>query len=172
MLNTIKTSMGFYGSVIRKYLPIKPVDNSIEDVLNFINYNKNLSSSGQPTANQFPLIREAGYGVVINLAPCSIIENSLKDEEAAVIGLGMRYIHIPVNFFNPTEEDFHRFAEAMKSASGEKIWVHCAANARASSFVFRYRCRVLGEDENVAVWDLREIWEPFGPWKKFVFGGI
>ena len=116
------------------------------------------------------MVRNTQYAVVINLAPCSMVENSLKDEEATVTGLGMKYIHIPLNFFNPTEADFHRFVDAMKSASGEKIWVHCAANVRASSFVFRYRCRVLGEDESIAVWNLREIWEPFGSWKKFVYG--
>ncbi len=169
MLNTIKTTLRFFGSVIRKYTPMKSKDNSIEEVLNYLNYSNTLSSSGQPRKNQFSLIQEKGYTIVINLAPYELIENPLKDEEAIVIQLGMRYIHIPVNFFNPTKKDFDTFVKAMKSASGEKIWVHCAANARASAFSYKYRCSALGVDEQTAIWDLREIWEPFGVWKKFLF---
>ncbi len=131
-------------------------------------YSNTLSSSGQPTEKQFRLIREAGYAVVVNLAPCDFIENPLKDEEAIVTGLGMRYVHIPVNSFHPKSEDFVRFVSTMMDASDEKVWVHCAINMRGAAFVYKYRCSVLGEDENIAIWDLREIWEPFGLWKKFL----
>jgi protein tyrosine phosphatase (PTP) superfamily phosphohydrolase (DUF442 family) len=170
MLNTIKAVLRFYKSVIRKYSPIKSKDNSIEDVVNYINYNDTFSSSGQPTKHQFSLIRQAGYAVVINLAPYDLIENPLKDEEAIVTTLGMKYVHIPVNFFKPTQEDFDTFVNTMQSSSGTKIWVHCAVNMRASAFSYKYRCSILGEDMHTAIWDLREIWEPFGAWKKFVFG--
>ncbi len=94
----------------------------------------------------------------------------LKNEESIVNSLGMDYVHIPVEFFDPIPEDFEKFADTMKNSIGKKIWVHCAANARASSFVFRYRCSILGENQEDAIWDLREIWEPVGPWKKFIYG--
>ncbi len=171
MLNTIKSSLRFSGSVLRKYSPIKSKDNSIEDVVNYIKYNNDFSSSGQPTKTQFALIREAGYGVVINLAPYDFIENPLKGESEIVTGLGMEYTHIPVNIFNPTKEDFEKFISTMQeaSASGKKVWIHCAINLRASAFSYKYRCSVLGEDEQKAIWDLREIWEPFGALRKFLF---
>lgn len=155
--------------MIGKYFPFESRANSVEDVMNYMNYSHTLTSSGQPTKKQFSLIQNSGYSLVINLAPYEFIQNPLKDEAAIVTGLGMKYIHIPVDFFNPTQEDFDRFTAAMKSAAGEKIWVHCAANARGTAFVYKYRCTVLGEDEQKAIWDLREIWEPFGVWKKFVF---
>jgi hypothetical protein len=42
-------------------------------------------------------------------------------------------------------------------------------NMRASAFLYKYRCFIQGEDREAAIWDIREIWEPFGAWKKFVF---
>ncbi|MBI9091763.1 MAG: protein tyrosine phosphatase family protein [Desulfobacterium sp.] len=169
MLNTAKTTLGFFGSLIRKYTPLQYKENSVEDIFNYLNINDTLSCSGQPGKNQFPLIQKAGYDVIINLAPYEFIESPLKDEEAIVTELGMGYIHIPVNFFNPTTEDFDMFVDTMQGAWDKKVWVHCAANARASSFVYRYRCSILGEDRQAVIWDLREIWEPAGPWKTFVF---
>ena len=154
--------------MIRKYTPLKFANDSVEDVLNYLNYNDNLSSSGQPAKNQFPVIQEAGYEVIINLATYDILDNPLKGEEGIVTRLGMDYVHIPVDFFKPTEEDFQNFLKAMDHASGKKVWVHCAANARASAFLFGYRCSIQGEDSESAKWDVREIWEPFGSWKKVI----
>ncbi len=114
------------------------------------------------------MIRKAGYTTIINLAPYDRIEAPLKNEKRIVTDLGMEYVHIPVDFFNPTAANFKQFINTINKASGQKTWVHCAANARASSFIYRYRCSVLGIDEQVAIWDLREIWEPFGVWKKFL----
>ena len=40
-------------------------------------------------------------------------EKALPDEAASVSRLGMTYIHIPVDFQNPTDEDFAKFCSAM-----------------------------------------------------------
>lgn len=170
MLNTIKTSIGFLGSIIWKYLPLKSKDSTVDGIFNYLNYSDVLSSSGQPTKEQFSVIRNAGYSVVINLAPYDLIENYLKDEELIVTKLEMRYVHIPVNIFKPTKENFEKFVKEIQKSDGEKIWVHCAANMRASAFVFKYRCSVLKESKEDAIWPLREIWEPVGAWKRFLFG--
>ena len=168
MLNTLKTILGFLVSVIDKYSPLKLRGDSIEDIYNYLRISDTLSISGQPTENQFYSIRDAGYKTVINLAPYDVIENPLKNEEAIVIKLGMKYVHIPVIFLKPTQEDFDTFVNTMQKACGGKIWVHCGANMRASAFSYKYRISVLGEDKQTAIWDLREIWEPFGAWKKFL----
>lgn len=170
MLNTIKATLRFYKSVICKYSPIKTKNPSINNIVNCINYNDTLSSSGQPMKHQLVLIRKAGFTVVINLAPYDLIENPLKNEAALVTELGMKYVHIPVNMFNPTQEDFDTFVKTMNAASGEKVWVHCAIGMRASAFLYKYRWSILGEDKQAALWELRQIWEPLGAWKKFVLG--
>ncbi len=166
----LTVSLKMFGLAFRKYIPVKSGKNAIEDIFNYINYNENLSSSGQPGESQLHSIRNQGYDLVINLAPYDFVEGYLKNEESIVNSLGMDYVHIPVEFFDPIQEDFEKFADTMKNATGKKIWVHCAANARASSFIFRYRCSILGESHDDAIWDLREIWEPVGPWKKFIYG--
>ena len=60
----------------------------------------------------------------------------------------------------------------MEDCAGEKTWVHCAANMRVSAFIYRYRCAVLGEAEQVAKQDLEKIWQPFGNWKTFLSNGV
>ncbi len=168
----LKVTLKMFGLAFRKYIPVKSGKDSIEDIFNYINYNESLSSSGQPSKSQMHSIRNQGYDLVINLAPYDFVEGYLENEESIVKSLGMDYVHIPVEFFDPREEDFDIFADTMKNSIGKKIWVHCAANARASSFIFRYRCSIIGENQEDAIWDLREIWEPVGPWKKFIYNEI
>lgn len=168
MRNMIRSIFRFLGSVIRPRLPFSPRNDSMFDVVNILRYSNTLYSSGQPTEKQLESIAKAGFSLVINLAPYDFIEHPLKDEEKIVTGLGMRYVHIPVRSSNPRNSDFQAFSQALQQASGEKVWIHCAINLRASAFVYRYRCSVLGEDEHKARWDLREIWEPFGVWKAFI----
>jgi len=56
-------------------------------------------TSGQPT------IRALTVRHIINLG-LHTHEKGLPDEAGSVGWLGMTYIHIPVNFQNPTDEDF------------------------------------------------------------------
>jgi protein tyrosine phosphatase (PTP) superfamily phosphohydrolase (DUF442 family) len=165
--NTFKTTMGFLATILRKHARLKSGNDSLESVFNYLPISENITTSGQPTEAQFFAIRKAGFKAVINLAPHSA-ENAIKDESAVLNRLGIRYTHIPVNFKNPTDADFAKFADAMKNASAEKMWVHCAANMRVSAFMYRYRRDILKEDAATAKRDLDKIWEPYGVWKKFL----
>ena len=166
--STAKTILGFFGAVLEKYTPLRFSGNSIEDIYNYLQIDDALATSGQPNQEQFTLIRDAGYQTVINLAPNSVLENSLQNEGSLLASLGFDYVHIPVDFNNPTDDDFARFVNSVQDHADQEIWVHCAANMRVSAFVYRYRCTVLGEDEQQARADLETIWEPFGVWKKFL----
>ena len=156
--------------MIYRHTSLNPKHNSVEDIANYMKIKNNLSSSGQPTDIQFPFIQKTGFTVVINLSTTDFVESNPKNEADLVTRLGMKYYHIPVDFYNPEWDCFDRFVNTMKDLSGEKVWVHCLVNARASSFIYKYRVTVLGEDPQEALWDLREVWEPFGPWKHFVYG--
>ncbi len=169
IMKAIKSTCNLFRLMMYKYTPVNPKQNSVDDIFNYLKINDNLGSSGQPTENQFSIIQKAGYTVIINLTTDDFIECNPKDEEALVTSLGVKYHHIPVDFFNPDWEGFNQFINTMKDLSGEKVWVHCLVNARASSFIYKYRVTELGEDRQDALWDLREIWEPFGPWKQFVY---
>jgi len=165
--NTLKTVIGFFVTMIRKYTPLKLSKNSLEGIYNYHIINETTATSGQPTAEQFSLIRDAGYKLIINLAPHNA-ENSLPDEALLLSQLGMKYDHIPVDFKNPTREDFQKFVTSMQNSPSEKTWVHCAANMRVSAFMYKYRCEILNENAVKAKVDLEKIWEPFGAWKNFI----
>ncbi|MEH6559460.1 MAG: protein tyrosine phosphatase family protein [Oceanicoccus sp.] len=168
-LNTLKTSVGFLATMLRKYTPLHFEKKSIDGIYNYLEINNSLCSSGQPTEDQFALIQQSGYTSIINLAPHNI-ENSIDDEASTLSALGLNYIHIPVDFQNPTDSDFDTFVDAIQSTTNEKVWVHCAANMRASAFIYRYRCSVMKEEESTARQDIEKIWQPFGVWKKFLSG--
>ena len=165
--NTLKTTLRYLVTLLGKYTPLKIEKKSLDGIYNYIKISEQVSTSGQPTENQFPLIKAADFNTIINLAPHNV-ENSIADEAATTSALGLRYIHIPVDFQNPSELDFEQFVETMQSMAGEKVWVHCAANMRVSAFIFRYRCEILNEEENTAKQDIAKIWQPFGAWKKFL----
>jgi|SRR5689334_7670620 len=126
-----------------------------------------LGTAGQPTEGQFQTIREAGFEAVVNLGlPTS--DNALPNEGSVVTGLGMSYIHIPVNFQAPTSQDFQSFCGVMDAFEGQQVFVHCAANKRVSAFVFLYR--VLRQRVAVAEAepDLYAVWQPDEVWSRFI----
>jgi protein tyrosine phosphatase (PTP) superfamily phosphohydrolase (DUF442 family) len=83
---------------------------------------------------------------IVNLG-LHTLEKALPDEAASVARLGMMYIHIPVDFQNPTEQDFQQFCAVMERVKDVPVHVHCIANARVSAFFYRFRRDVLGMDE-------------------------
>jgi protein tyrosine phosphatase (PTP) superfamily phosphohydrolase (DUF442 family) len=95
-------------------------------------------------------------------------EKALPDEAASVTGLGMTYTHIPVDFTNPTSEDFERFCTVMERLEDEPVHVHCIANYRVAAFMYRYRRDVLHMDEPEARKEMEAIWRPEGVWAAFV----
>ena len=72
-----------------------------------------ITISGQPNEEQPAEFRALGVKHVVNLG-LHTHEKALLDEAASVRRLGMEYIHIPVDFQNPTEADFQQFCAAME----------------------------------------------------------
>lgn len=165
--STFRTALGFLSTMITRYTPLDLSRSSLDGIFNYLPISESIVTSGQPTEAQFQLVKEAGFRRVINLAPHHA-ENALRDERATLRSLGIDYVHIPVDWRAPTEQDFARFCEAMEQAGPAPVWVHCAANMRVSAFVFRYRRDVLHQDPAQPTRDLHRIWEPFGVWKDFV----
>ena len=170
MANKFKTVLGYMGTRVRQRLGVEGNLDSLNDIFNFIQLDDRVATSGQPTEAQFSLVRKAGYTTVINLAPESH-ENALGNEDEILERMGMRYIHLPVVFTNPTREDFDRFVDVLESCDDDRIWVHCAANMRVSAFFFKYRTERLGWSSDEAETDLHRIWEPgkvMGVWQTFI----
>ncbi len=126
-----------------------------------------ITTSGQPTEEQLADIQALGVRHVINLG-LHTHEKALPDEAVSVARLGMEYIHIPVDFQNPTEQDFQRFCTVMEQSKNVPVHVHCIANYRVSAFFYRYHRDVLGMDEARARAEMNAVWCPKGVWEAFI----
>jgi len=164
-----KTLWGYAGTLVAKHLGLKRGRAEINGVFNYVKISDSLATSGQPTEDQFAAIRDEGFETIINLLPHDH-ENALKAEAEIVPAMGMEYLYIPVVFTAPNEENFAQFVAAMQERRDNKVWVHCAVNARVSAFVARYREETLGEPRHTARAPIGQIWEPFGVWVDFLDG--
>ena len=125
-----------------------------------------ITTWGQLTEPQLKDLHALGIRHIVNLGLHSH-EKALPDEAASVSRLGMTYIHIPVDFQNPTDQDFDQFCAVMEKLMDVSVHVHCIANYPVSAFS-RYRRDVLGVDEARARADMEEVWHPEGVWAAFV----
>ncbi len=138
-----------------------------DTIYNWRRLDARITTSGQPTEPELADIHALGVRHIVNLG-LHTHEKALPDERASVSRLGMTYIHIPVDFQNPTDADFARFRSAMEQLSEVPVHVHCIANYRVSAFFYRYRRDVLNMDEAQARADMEQIWHPEGVWAAFV----
>lgn len=141
--------------------------NDPEHIPNWRRLDERITTSGQPSEAGLAELTALGVRHVINLALHSH-EKALPNEAASVAALGMHYIHIPVAFDDPTEENFERFKTAMDDIGADPVHVHCIVNARVSAFFYRYNRDVAGIDEGEARAAMETIWRPTGVWARFV----
>ncbi len=140
---------------------------SLDEITNYVRISEKLGSGGQPAPEQFGVLRDAGYDAVINLAmPDS--PNALANEQALVAAQGMDYVHIPVVWETPTLQDLERFFTAMDDYQGQRVFVHCAMNMRASVFICLYRVLCLKVPKPHAEAMMRKIWHPNPVWQAFI----
>ena len=140
----------------------------LSEITNFYFLTDRIAASGQPSEAQLEEVRDAGYEVVINLALHDNPEYSLPDEKGTVEGLGMDYIHIPVLFDHPTQQNLEDFFEAMRENEDRKVLVHCAMNYRVSAFMGLY-LRVVKKMSHAESFTLMcKVWEPDEVWAPFI----
>jgi protein tyrosine phosphatase (PTP) superfamily phosphohydrolase (DUF442 family) len=87
-----------------------------------------------------------------------------------VHSLGMDYLHIPVIWESPQAEELTQFMDAMDARQGQKIFVHCAMNYRASAFLALWRVLRQGWPPEKAFAVQQTIWqiEEYPVWAAFV----
>ncbi|NEP08842.1 MAG: phosphatase [Symploca sp. SIO2C1] len=163
----LETVFNFLKLSISRYTKVYLVRGQLEDIFNFLKLTNSVATAGQPTKKQLLLIKNAGYKVVVNLSPKTAL-NALPDEKEAVESLGMKYIHLPVDFNNPTMKDFDKFYRNMQENSQKPVFVHCAGNLRVSSFMYLYRRIHDGFSDEQAQIELQKIWTPNKTWEQFI----
>ena len=136
-------------------------------IYNFYKVSDKLACAGQPGEGQLASIKDDGYKVVINLG-LTDGKYALKDEAASVKELGMAYHHIPVLFDSPQITELASFIGLMKRHSDEKIFVHCAANYRASVFTGLYLFAANKLDEESLQEFIENVWQPNPVWQLLI----
>ena len=143
-------------------------DEGLANARAYLRISERLGTAGQITYDEVEAVKNAGYDVVINLAPADEERNRL--EGYLVTQQGMTYIHIPVSWQQPSPRDLRLFFDVMNANEDRSVFVHCFANMRVSAFVYLYRTLELGEAEDAARADLAEIWDPASQpqWASFI----
>lgn len=140
---------------------------NINEIADYYQISDRLATSGQPTAEQFKLIAQSGYKIIVNLA-MSCSTNAMSNEGAVVTDLGMVYVQIPVVWENPTLEDVQLFFQVMNTFGNHSVWVHCAKNMRVSCFIYFWQKYKQKLPEIKARYPMNEIWQPSGVWQQFI----
>lgn len=93
-----------------------------------------LYSAGQPAASDWAGIAARGIAMVVNLRTSDEMQG--RDEAAEVRAAGMRYIDIPVaDGASITRGNARKLHEAIQSANGAPVLVHCASANRAGGLL-------------------------------------
>lgn len=135
--------------------------------VNHVAIDASLATAGQPDAETLGMLADAGFGLVVNLAPPD--SRGAVPEESRLLGEdGVAYVNIPVDWQQPAYEDFELFSAVMRNAGDRKVLVHCQMNMRASVFTFLYRVVHAGVSPERGFEAVRAVWEPSEQWREFV----
>jgi len=137
--------------------------------MNFHRYDDRLASAAQPTAEELGQLRDEGFEAVVNLSPAST-RNALGNEAALVEGLGMDYVHFPVDCSNLRPLHYRSFRGILRGLEGRKVLVHCGGNIKSSNLVFMYQVLELGIPADQALAELKTIQDPEQKWFAYFEG--
>lgn len=158
MRRTILALICFFAVSASSFALAQQTNDKLKDIHAYLRISDRLATSGQIRYEQVKDVEEAGFEVVINLAPANKERNAM--EGFLVTDAGMTYVHIPVSWKEPSLRDLELFFDVMDANKDRKVYVHCFANMRASAFVYLYRTLRLGVAERSAREDMAAIWDP------------
>ncbi len=139
----------------------------LSSIKDFLQLSDDLATAGQPTEAELGAIASRGWQMVINLA-LATSPGALPNEDAVVVGHGMEYAHIPIDFRAPEIPAALRFFATLRAHRGRRVFVHCAANKRVSALVYAYRILEGEPGPATAARDLARRWEPDETWRRYI----
>ena len=134
-------------------------------VMNYHRINDRLVTGGHLVGDGLSDLKSQGISVVVDLR-----DEPPEGEQQRYADQGIKWINVPVVWRNPLVTDFEKFAKIMRVLDDEHVLVQCQANYRASAMTYLYRTLVDGVADNVAVKDMRAIWDPseYDTWNAFI----
>lgn len=140
------------------------LETELSHVPQFQFVHEHLFSSGQPSGEQFKLMKEYGVDTVINLS-FSDNQPHLAGEDKLCATLGLNYIQVPIDWGQPSDEQCLFVLDLIDYLTPQKIiWVHCGENLQCSSLMYLYRQYFM--DMNIATAHelLHQVWQPNETW--------
>lgn len=109
-------------------------DPALASIKNLQQPNNTQFASGQPKAQEFSALKEAGILHIINLRPKS--ETPDFNEEKTVTENNMRYHNIPIaSLADLTQENVKALDKLLKQIGNEKTLLHCASGNRVGAMM-------------------------------------
>lgn len=133
------------------------------NIMNYYEFDEMLSSGGQPTPEQIDILSKNGTEVIVNLSP-ETTPNYLANESNLVDGLGMKYIHFPVDCSNLESVHYEVFQGIMNGLKDKKVFVHCGGNIKSSNLIHAWSVLAAGKDEAKSLETLLKIQQPESKW--------
>ncbi len=133
------------------------------NIINYYQYNENLSSGAQPTKEQFSDLKENNVEVIFNLSPAST-RNAISDEAKIVEQLKMEYVHFPVDCSNLRPFHYSTFKGIMSGLNSKMVFVHCGGNIKSSNLLHIYQVLEKSVDETESLQTLLKIQNPEAKW--------
>jgi tyrosine-protein phosphatase SIW14 len=107
--------------------------NDLPGLKNFAQVSPILYRGEQPGAEGFQTLKKMGVKTVVNL-------RSLHSDRKELQGLGLQYVHIPCQAWNPSEADVAAFMQVVRNPKNQPVFVHCQHGAdRTGMMVAVYR---------------------------------
>ncbi|MBN2656104.1 MAG: hypothetical protein JXR86_03530 [Spirochaetales bacterium] len=140
----------------------------------FFKHDENFATGAQPGVEGIKALQREGYTAVVNISPEST-PNFLPGEGGLVEGLGMDYVHFPVDCSNLRDRHYKMFSSILDGLEGEKVFIHCGGNIKSSNLLHMYRVIEKKVDEKESMEDLLKIQTPEQKWfdyfKRFGMAG-
>jgi protein tyrosine phosphatase (PTP) superfamily phosphohydrolase (DUF442 family) len=82
----------------------------------------------------------------------------------------MKYVHVPVDWKEPTPADFSAFSKILDRVEGTKLLIHCAANYRVTAFFGLYAMKRFGWSAERFDKFVHDVWDPkeYPAWDRFI----
>jgi len=119
------------------------------EVRNFLPLSNQVASGGPPSAQSIAEMRDLGYTTIINLRTSA--ESGVAEEAQLAAQAGLRYIHLPVRTSGIDLAYAAEVREALRSAEGGKVLLHCGSGGRVSAVWGLARALEEGLSEEEAV---------------------
>lgn len=140
------------------------IEQQLSQIPNFCYIHPHLLTSSQPNSEQLTLIKAYGVDTIINLG-LSNETQALAQQDQHCLDLGLNYIHIPIDWECPRDEQCLLVLDLIHALAQEKIvWLHCNDYQRVSCLIYIYQQFAMQIDIASAEQYLHHTWEPNATW--------